>query len=677
MNAYPLVLLLGLAAGRNEQLLDGFQYPDSAAAARAWVAADTTPPVTLVQDGDRTVLELKTPFASQPSLPRSVIDRDVKLNLAVPGEFALEVYVPESTGHLSLYFRSGNGWYAGGADPWRKGWQTLSFSKADFRMEGKPAGWHQIDGIRIALWRGAPKDSFIRLRRLAALAHDVALVIPAPGRGTGDREVQDRPPHRRRRGRALERNRPGGRRRGRHGPGPRRPGKTPRGDPRLQPAPGRSGRRGLGGFREAGRKARGVLPVAAAPGKGPRLRQAEIRDAKTPGRVRRNPLRRRRHPGPARLGPAGLLEHHRRRADRPGGPRDRPLARLSGQTDGPPGHARQPQRGVLLATSSSWTTARARSRCWPRCWAIWTHRCGSPWSKASWPGSAGIGHLENLEDLSRYVARSQAGGGQGASGDRAGHAPGRQAALGKRRLRRRGRAGPRGPAAPGGGVSAGHARAGRRKAGPSGTTPAPGPIPAIGSARPRSLAAGGFNMVLPNMLWGGVAHYASDVLPRSATFEKLRRPDRAVRRRGPQARHRGPRVEGQLQPLRAPRRSFVQKMRKAGRTQVSVPRPAGRLALPVAPGELQAGAGEPVGGRAQVRRGRAALRLHPLSRRRHLLLRRLPPAVRRARAARRSPTGPRTATRGPAARSITRGVAGRSPAWSRPSAARARSSSRN
>jgi uncharacterized lipoprotein YddW (UPF0748 family) len=30
----------------------------------------------------------------------------------------------------------------------------------------------------------------------------------------------------------------------------------------------------------------------------------------------------------------------------------------------------------------------------------------------------------------------------------------------------------------------------------------------------------GFNMVLPNMLWGGSAHYPSDLLPRSGTFEK-------------------------------------------------------------------------------------------------------------------------------------------------------------
>jgi uncharacterized lipoprotein YddW (UPF0748 family) len=36
----------------------------------------------------------------------------------------------------------------------------------------------------------------------------------------------------------------------------------------------------------------------------------------------------------------------------------------------------------------------------------------------------------------------------------------------------------------------------------------------------RELARNGLNMILPNMLWGGLAHYPSDVLPRSETFRK-------------------------------------------------------------------------------------------------------------------------------------------------------------
>ena len=36
----------------------------------------------------------------------------------------------------------------------------------------------------------------------------------------------------------------------------------------------------------------------------------------------------------------------------------------------------------------------------------------------------------------------------------------------------------------------------------------------------KELAEAGFNMVIPNMLWAGVAHYPSDVLPRSKTYDE-------------------------------------------------------------------------------------------------------------------------------------------------------------
>ena len=59
------------------------------------------------------------------------------------------------------------------------------------------------------------------------------------------------------------------------------------------------------------------------------------------------------------------------------------------------------------------------------------------------------------------------------------------------------------------------------KPAPCGTIRARGRIPATGTAPPGLLARNGFNMILPNMLWGGQAHYASDVLPRSETFRKF------------------------------------------------------------------------------------------------------------------------------------------------------------
>ncbi len=47
-----------------------------------------------------------------------------------------------------------------------------------------------------------------------------------------------------------------------------------------------------------------------------------------------------------------------------------------------------------------------------------------------------------------------------------------------------------------------------------------GPYPGDWDRALKELSDSGFNMIFPNMLWGGVAHYPSDVLPRSKTYAK-------------------------------------------------------------------------------------------------------------------------------------------------------------
>ena len=192
MTVHSLLLLVSLSATAGEQVIDAFDYADSQAAREAWVASSGTPEVEMVREGDRTVLRFDAPFASDEKLARTILDREVKLDLAAPGQFLVEIAVekPEVAGRLSLYFRSGDGWYASGAGFAKAGWQTLRFSKASFSIEGEPAGWHQIDAIRISIWRGPPEDCSVRLGRLAAVWHDVALVIPAAYAHEGDREVQ-------------------------------------------------------------------------------------------------------------------------------------------------------------------------------------------------------------------------------------------------------------------------------------------------------------------------------------------------------------------------------------------------------------------------------------------------------------------------------------------------------
>ena len=180
-----------VTGAQTQDVLDDFSYATAPAAQAAWTASEGTLKIDVVRDGDRSVLTVPAPFAASPELERSVIDRSVKLNLAAPGQFELEIAVdpPEACGSLTLYFRSGRGWYGAGSGVADKGWQTVRFSKANFRTEDTPAGWDKIDGIRIACWRGRAKDATIRIRRLAACWSDVALVIPTAADHPDDREI--------------------------------------------------------------------------------------------------------------------------------------------------------------------------------------------------------------------------------------------------------------------------------------------------------------------------------------------------------------------------------------------------------------------------------------------------------------------------------------------------------
>ncbi len=192
MSVCWMTIAVGMALASVEEPLDTFDYPSAEAAQRAWVAGEGMPAVEMVREGDRSVLRFGVPFAAKPGMERTTIDRNVSLDLSAAGEFALDLAVdpPSVAGHLSLYFRSGGGWYAAGKGLAREGWQTLRFSKASFGIEGRPAGWHKIDGIRISIWRGQAKDGVCRLRKLAALRHDIALVIPSARGGAEHPELK-------------------------------------------------------------------------------------------------------------------------------------------------------------------------------------------------------------------------------------------------------------------------------------------------------------------------------------------------------------------------------------------------------------------------------------------------------------------------------------------------------
>ena len=143
----------------------------------------------------------------------------------------------------------------------------------------------------------------------------------------------------------------------------------------------------------------------------------------------------------------------------------------------------------------------------------------------------------------------------------------------------------------------------------------------------RELARNGLNMIFPNMLWGGLAHYPSDVLPRSDIFRKYG--DQVAQCVAAAKRH-GLEVhvwKVHFNLAGAPPEFVAQDA--PGGSHAGLPaRPAGGLAVPFAPRKPPAGSPEHGGGRPPLPGRRLAHGLHPLSGRPVLLLRRLSAAVR-------------------------------------------------
>lgn len=176
-----VVCLTVLSAGwaADELVIDDFGYDGVEAVQAVWKPMSAATPVGLRETRSAATspgLYLPCPFSQD--LERAACDRDVTLDLAPYGRFAIDVFVENADvcRNFSLYFRSGRGWYSAwvGLDA---GWQTLTISKGAFGIEGTPAGWDHIDGIRLSVWKGGDKDTYALVDHLVALASDVAIVL--------------------------------------------------------------------------------------------------------------------------------------------------------------------------------------------------------------------------------------------------------------------------------------------------------------------------------------------------------------------------------------------------------------------------------------------------------------------------------------------------------------------
>jgi uncharacterized lipoprotein YddW (UPF0748 family) len=155
-------------------------YADQAAAAAAWRPGRQSGAVSLstekTPEGQRV---LAFPCDMTIDEPRVYWDRDVRLQLAKYGRVTLWVKVLGSgtaVANFTLYFRSGNGWYSGGFNIHEEGWNRVVLDRATFLAEESPAGWNAIDGMRLSFWKGTATRATVLVGGIVAEAVDVVIV---------------------------------------------------------------------------------------------------------------------------------------------------------------------------------------------------------------------------------------------------------------------------------------------------------------------------------------------------------------------------------------------------------------------------------------------------------------------------------------------------------------------
>ena len=125
---------------------------------------------TIISNDVELVAEFK------PDDGRDRVTRDVpaKIDMFVDGGVEFDLFcsdmVPVS--HITVYFRSGEGWYSVAVDPGEEGkWEHVRLPQRVIRgVEGRPAGWSAISSVRFSAWRGDEGKAKVVFRNFSSLA---------------------------------------------------------------------------------------------------------------------------------------------------------------------------------------------------------------------------------------------------------------------------------------------------------------------------------------------------------------------------------------------------------------------------------------------------------------------------------------------------------------------------
>lgn len=177
-----LLTLFATCALRAAAPIVSGDYPDDAAAAKAWRAVEGSPAARIGQDDIAHVLRLDCNFRTNPRA-RVYWDHKVELDLSDAEGVRIELRCRDRApiAQFHVYFDVPGGWYNASFTPQRTAeWTTVEIRKDEAKTEGNPAGWGKIRTIRLAAYRAEDKDASFEvrsIRKLGQLGEDTHILL--------------------------------------------------------------------------------------------------------------------------------------------------------------------------------------------------------------------------------------------------------------------------------------------------------------------------------------------------------------------------------------------------------------------------------------------------------------------------------------------------------------------
>ncbi len=172
---------LGAAAfGETVVTLDACDYADPPAARKAWRPIDrVTPPA----EADGRGLVLRCNFGDHREW-RVAWDRRGQWDLSEAREIVIDLDPGPRGARLVLHLRSEGGWY-GQSFHVPPGARTARLARRRFGVEGRPAGWGRITGLRLSVLRD-DRDRTVRVTGIRAVARPAYVAVYRNDAGSAD-----------------------------------------------------------------------------------------------------------------------------------------------------------------------------------------------------------------------------------------------------------------------------------------------------------------------------------------------------------------------------------------------------------------------------------------------------------------------------------------------------------